>query len=510
MTRTTRILRNIFSNWTGYLITSLVGFALSPFVVHQLGETGYGVWTLVVSLTGYFGLLDLGVRSSVGRFVARNLALGEHESVNRVLSSALAILAGAGAAAFTITMALRFGFGSFAIDAEYQASARLALLIAGLNISIALPAGTFGGLLIAMERFDVLTGISVASALIRAALVVAALKSGQGLVALALIQLLVSLAEYAAMLVCSRALYRHLAPGWKHVDGATCRELLGFGIYRFVWTIANQLIFYTDSIVIATFLNAGAITAYAIASNLMNYGRTVVSLATDTLYPSATQMDSRNDREGLRNLLSVGTTMALSVAVPLCLGFVFLGRPFISLWMGEEYASSAAILLVLTIPQLTSMSQYTSTLILAGMARHRILAYVVLCEAVANIVLSIILVRKMGVIGVAWGTAIPHLVSTGIVIPAYMLRTLGWSAGEYFRQAYIKPLLCGIPVAAFCYWLSIRFENPTWMMFALEAAAVALLYLTMSYFVCLTPGQRMAVSARLGIFLRREPQSSEA
>ena len=56
------ILRNIFSNWTGYLITILVGFFLAPFVLHHLGNTGYGVWTLVLSLTGYFGLLDLGIR----------------------------------------------------------------------------------------------------------------------------------------------------------------------------------------------------------------------------------------------------------------------------------------------------------------------------------------------------------------------------------------------------------------------------------------------------------------
>ena len=76
-----RVLRNIFSNWTGYFVTVVVGFFLAPFVLHHLGNTGYGVWTLVLSLTGYFGLLDLGIRSSVGRFVARYVALADEDQV---------------------------------------------------------------------------------------------------------------------------------------------------------------------------------------------------------------------------------------------------------------------------------------------------------------------------------------------------------------------------------------------------------------------------------------------
>src|SRR5262249_49102474 len=83
-----RILRNVLSNWTSYVVTALVGFGLTPVVVHSLGNTGYGLWTLVVSMTGYFGLLDLGIRSSVGRFVTRYIALKDDEGANRIVSTA--------------------------------------------------------------------------------------------------------------------------------------------------------------------------------------------------------------------------------------------------------------------------------------------------------------------------------------------------------------------------------------------------------------------------------------
>ncbi len=158
------MLRNIFSSWAGYVVTLLVGFLLAPFVVHRLGTTGYGVWTLVVSLTGYFGTLDLGLRQSVGRFVARYMALEDDDNVNRTISNALAMLGAAALLGLAATVIANFSFGVFNIDSHLQADARIALLIAGVNISMALPMSVFNAILFSMERFDVVTAITVGGA----------------------------------------------------------------------------------------------------------------------------------------------------------------------------------------------------------------------------------------------------------------------------------------------------------------------------------------------------------
>ena len=57
-----RILRNVFSNWGGFVLSAVVNFFLAPFVVRHLGNTLYGVSVLFLALTGYLGMLDLGVR----------------------------------------------------------------------------------------------------------------------------------------------------------------------------------------------------------------------------------------------------------------------------------------------------------------------------------------------------------------------------------------------------------------------------------------------------------------
>lgn len=504
------ILRNIFSTWTSYLVTLLAGFLLAPFVVHHLGNTGYGVWTLVLSMTGYFGMLDLGIRQSVGRYVARYVALQEPDNVNRTITTALVMLSCGSLLALLGTGIASLNFSVFRMDPSFADTARTTMLIGGLTISIALPMSVFGSILTSLDRYDVMTGIVVTETLVRAFLVVYALRQGHGLVALALITLVTGTIEYLVMAGCAKSLYPALRPSWAMVDFAMCKELLGFGIYRFLWIVSNQVIFYTDSVVIAAFLSVGAVTPYAIAGSLVNYGRNVISLAIDTMYPTATRLDARNDFQGLRDLHVFGTRVGLIVGLPICVGFMTLGHQFIALWMGVKYAFSASILIVLTIPQFTSMSQYISATILVGMARHRALACIAAAEGAANLALSIVLARKIGVIGVAWGTAIPHAISTAIVIPAYTCWVLGMNPWEYLRRGFVRPAVCAAPVVAAGYLMAARVSSVSWLGFALEVVMLGGLFMLLAYHICLTKVERGLLKDKLNSIRRREVPSLTA
>jgi O-antigen/teichoic acid export membrane protein len=499
------ILRNIFSNSAAYLVTAVIGFLLAPFVVHSLGNTGYGLWTLVLSFTGYFGLLDLGIRSSVGRFVARYLALDDHINVNRIVSTAFAMLTSGSVLALIVTaIAVRYFFSAFKIEPEFQDAARTALLITGVNMACVLPLGVFTSILIALDRFDVISAVTIVGEVTRAALVVVFLRRGDGLIAIALIALCVTAAQYGALAFCVNRLYRPLHFSVRLVDVSTFKELFCFSIFRFIWIVANQLIFYSASVVIGIFLTAAAITYFAIASSVVNYGRQIVSLVTDTFAPSATRMDAKGDLAGLQRLLIFGTRISLLISLPLCVGFLFLGKQFIVLWMGPAFAASAGFLAILTIPQFTSMSQYMSVLILAGMAKHRVLAYIALAEGVTNVILSIILVQKMGLAGVAWGTAIPGVIATAIIVPLYTLRTLNLSVREYVVGAYLRPLICAVPAAALAFLFSRLVVNPTWAIFAAEVIAIAAVFGLLGCFLCFDSAQRAAAIDKVSSVFERE------
>jgi hypothetical protein len=95
-----------------------------------------------------------------------------------------------------------------------------------------------------------------------------------------------------------------------------------------------------------------------------------------------------------------------------------------------------------------------------------------------------VLVRKIGVIGVAWGTVIPDLICTAVVVPLYTLRVLKMDPWRYFVKAWIPPLVCALPVAAMGYWFSTVVEKPAWLLFGAEVAAVCAVFGSLSWFLC--------------------------
>src|SRR3954452_7832421 len=94
MSRT--IARNAACNWAGFVVQLAVAFLLTPFVLAKLGDVRYGAWTLIVGLSGYYGLLDLGFRAGLTQYLTRHLANRDFEQLNRTASTGVVVLGGCG------------------------------------------------------------------------------------------------------------------------------------------------------------------------------------------------------------------------------------------------------------------------------------------------------------------------------------------------------------------------------------------------------------------------------
>src|SRR6478752_10758534 len=101
-----KTVRNVLANWAAFVFGTAITFVLSPFVVHHLGEVRYGIWAVTGSIVGYLGLLDLGIRVSVTRFVALHAAKHDHAAMNRVISTALGLFMAGAAFASILGFAL--------------------------------------------------------------------------------------------------------------------------------------------------------------------------------------------------------------------------------------------------------------------------------------------------------------------------------------------------------------------------------------------------------------------
>src|SRR5579885_3107346 len=91
-----QIIKNVGSSWFALGINVVVGILLSPFILHRLGDAAFGVWVLIFSVTGYYGLFDLGIRSSIVRYVSKYTATDDREGLSKLINTSLATYAAIG------------------------------------------------------------------------------------------------------------------------------------------------------------------------------------------------------------------------------------------------------------------------------------------------------------------------------------------------------------------------------------------------------------------------------
>ena len=68
------VLRNVAANWVGFGSQVIVTLLLTPFVIKQIGTEAYGLWLLLQSAVGYYGMVDMGLRAGLTQTIARRIA----------------------------------------------------------------------------------------------------------------------------------------------------------------------------------------------------------------------------------------------------------------------------------------------------------------------------------------------------------------------------------------------------------------------------------------------------
>lgn len=478
MVQTRRFAFNVIMNWLAMAVGMVVPFFLTPIVVRSLGPTAYGVWILAVSTVAYLNLLDLGLRSAIIRFVSKADAQGKIEEAKRVVGAALwfRLLISAGVAILSIALALVFPH-FFKVPHDLQRAAQITVLMCALGVAITLLSGVFGAVLASINRFDVLSWVTMVQTLARAVGVVSILRSGHGLIALAYweftVVLLSGLATCGAALKVFPACRVRVAR--PHME--TLKTIWSYSVTIFVIVIASQIVMNTDNMVVGAFLSVGMVAFYSIGGSLAEYSRQVVNALSITFMPLASSLEASGRPADLQRLLLRGTQATLGIALPISLTLLLRGKTFIGLWMGHRYSEvSGTVLQILMLSQFFAIADGTAKSIMFATENHKPVAKWSSIEAVLNLCLSILLVKTIGVYGVAWGTSAVMATIHLIFWPRYIRRVLGVPVRTYLWQGWGKITLCAIPFGVVCVFADKYWHPASLILYFAQVAATLPVY----------------------------------
>src|SRR5208282_1409450 len=166
--------------------------------------------------------------------------------------------------------------------------------------------------------------------------------------------------------------------------------------------------------------------------------------------------------------------------------FLLRGGSFIGLWMGPQYAQlSGQVLWVLSLTMMLWGANSSVAGIMLGLGKHKPIVPAMIIEGLCNLALSIFLVKRIGIIGVAWGTAVPSLATSLIFWPWYIHRTLKVQPLAYMLSAWIRPWVSLVPFVGASYLVERYWPATNLVEFFSQVALVLPLALLGYWFVCL-------------------------
>lgn len=505
-------LKNVGSSWVGLAVNLAVGFFLSPFILHHLGDDAFGLWVLIFSVTGYYGLFDFGIRSCLVRYVSKFKATGDRDQLARLVNTSFFTYSCVGLFLMVPTIAGSIWVNSlFHVPAAFLRDAQILFLMVGTSLALGFPLGVSGGILEGLQQFYLINWTNIAASLLRAVLIVAAVRHGLGLLTIAFITVVLPLLVSAVRGVIAHRLLA-VPMGWHYVDRKSLQEVVNYGSVTFMIIVAGRLRFKTDAILIGSLLSASAITFFSIGSRLVDYATEIVSSLAQIFTPMSSQFHATGDHERLRKVFLLGNRACALTMFPVCAALIILGKAVIRVWVGPRYvADGYVVLLVLLIPSTLYYAQATSNRILFGMSRHRSLAVVALLEGVANIILSVALIRPLGIVGDAIGTAIPLLCTSVFFLPRHLCRQLQVPLRTFLRESYLLPFALCLPFAA-SLWLMQHwfYARSYWQLLAQLAVGGAVYGIGLLWMFVTTDSDGMKLNARfMGTMEQTSPELGE-
>ncbi len=455
------LIRNILSNWVGFAVQATVVFFLTPFIVHSLGDARYGIWALVTSFTGYYGLLDLGFRSGITQYLTRHLAKKDFDQLSRTGSTAFVVLACCGSVIALLALVITW-IAPYLFDIPLDAitEARWCIFVIGVTTGLQFPFFLYSSVFAATQRYDLATVVSIAVRLGTAAATVVALTHGYGLVALCMVNGVGMLLGCLARWRVARRILPQLRISAGMTNWASLRSIAHFGLWSFVIRNSTTLTISTGGIIISVFMPISALTPYVLALGLVEYFNRAFQPMAAVFFPAATQLDAQGDTARLKKMYLSGSKILILSAMAAAMIGVFWAEDFFRLWVGErfvdgvQYPSVALLFAVLIASAFVTTAQRIGNQVLQGRRKQRHLACAAGAEATANVVLGVLLVQAYGLVGVALAGLVSAILFQGIARPMIVCWVMGISGTYYVSHVWARPLACGIVLA--CVLILVR------------------------------------------------------
>lgn len=486
----------------------IVNLIYTPIMLRILGDSEYGIYSLVASIISYLNLLTLGFGASYIRFYSKYKAKNDEEGIKSLNGLYLIVFLILGIVALIIGLVIAFNVGIFFNETYTENDLKIAkilMIFLSVNLAVSFPASIFTSFITSQEKFVFLKVVNMGKTVLSPCLTIATLFLGYGSIGMVVVTTVLSiLVDFVNGVYSIKKLKMRFS--LRHPNFGLLKEIAVFSVFIAINQIIDQINWQTDKIILGKMINAAAVSIYTIASTINTMYINFSTAVSNVFSPRINKLVSEQP-EGWKNDINVlfqkvGRIQFLILGLILT-GFIFFGRYFISVWAGEGYDLAYYVALLLIIPATIALIQNLGVEVQRARNKHRFRSIVYLVMALLNVGISIWFCSMWGVIGVAIGTAISLIVANGIIMNVYYHKRLDINIFKFWWE--IIKILPGMIVPVACGVCCMIFVNITsiWMFLGLIVAYV-IIYCASMWLLGMNSYERNLISSPLKRIINRK------
>ena len=487
------IIWGVVISYINVLISILYGFVSVPILLRALGKSEYGVYSTIASMIGYMSIMDFGIHNVLVRYLTKYRVKKNRQAYENLLATAFIIYGVISVVLFIAGLILFVNIpGMFAntfTAAEIQI-ARMIFWVVLADLVISLPGAVFQCVINAEEHFIFgRTTLGIKQLLKLAMVILVAHTGGRSLAfVLAVFGLnmgIIAIQALYAWRILHMKIKLHFW-NWDYIS-----SLFVYTSYVFIASVADQILWKLDSVILGMKVSAIVVAVYAVAMNLVTIYRKFSGAVSGIFLPRATEMSITDSapEASVRLMTKVGI-MQYSILSLVLVGFALVGKEFLFVWLGEGYDEVYIIFLILAAALLIPNCQSIGINILEARNRHRFRAVMMCVLALLNLVTTWFVVSVYGMAGAAACTAIAVLIGQAVLLNIYYWKALHLNIYKFFVDTFLK-LLPATMVGGIVSWAALK-RIPlygTWWSLILKVIVAGILY---TLFFLLLGGKHMA------------------
>ena len=482
-------------NYVVIILNTVVGLLYTPYMLRMMGQSEYGLYSLVASVIAYLTVLDLGFGNAIVRYTAKFRAEKKTEEQYEMFGMFFLLYLVIGIIAFGIGLGLYFNVGTLFGDtmtAVELGRARIMMLLLVANLAFTFPMSIWGSIIQAYEDFVFQKSLNIFRIILNTAVMICLLHFGYKAVAMVVVQTIFNVLTLVLNFIyCRRKLNIHIYFRFKHFHWGFLKEVAIYSFWIFLNAIMDRVYWSTGQFVLGAIVGTAAVAVFAIAIQLEGMYMQFSTAISSVFLPKVTAMVATNrSRKEISDLFIRTGRMQYIVLAYILSGFIIFGRQFIELWAGAGYSDAYIISLLFFIPLTVPLIQNLGITILQARNEMKFRSVLYIIIALVSLAMQIVLTRFFGGIGCAMGVSGALVVGQILIMNVYYQRRQDLDIKTFWKEISKMSI---IPIVLiFSAMLVIRhfFALDSWGKLILGIAAFSLVYIPLFFRFSMTDDER--------------------